>query len=206
MSATIIGIRICNACVCVCRFVGVARKTNETWNYMNRCLLLLWLWTSIFTSNGLAGRLQFRAISPATNAYNSGALKFNSNNNKINFTIAIKIGRVCLQTYRERLASASLNVCKSESIVDTYVALPCKWWCSVFCAWWWWWLWWLWWWWWLAVGEPGPTMLLLCWLCNGFACCVLPYKCCGETRVTCIIPDGGDDLPAKYASKSSRRM
>lgn len=43
--------------------------------YMKRCLLLPIFCTSIFTSNGLAGRLLFLAISPATNAYSSGALR-----------------------------------------------------------------------------------------------------------------------------------
>lgn len=46
--------------------------------YKKRCLLLH-ICASIFTSNGLAGRLLFLAISPATNAYSSGALKWKKN-------------------------------------------------------------------------------------------------------------------------------
>lgn len=47
---------------------------NVKVDYKNLCLLLLMFCTSMFMSSGLAGRLQCLAISPATNAYKSGAL------------------------------------------------------------------------------------------------------------------------------------
>lgn len=65
--------------------------TLLNWIHMKRCRLLLIFW-SIFTSNGLAGRLQWRAISPATNAYSSGPLR-NANENERKAKLIIRFNR-----------------------------------------------------------------------------------------------------------------
>lgn len=87
---------------------------------------------SILSSMGLAGRLQWRAISLATNANSSGPLE------GCNRIVIKNKDCVCLcRIYRGRKTSASLNVCKS--LVGSLVAPPP--------ATWWWWFWcWAWWW------------------------------------------------------------
>lgn len=60
--------------------------------HIKRCRLW-WVGLSIFTSEGLGGRLQWRAISPEMNEYSSGARGLRDSGD---------------------IASASLNVCSSS--------------------------------------------------------------------------------------------
>lgn len=97
-------------------FLVNAKSVSSYLSHRKRCLLLLMLWTSILTSNGLAERLQWRAISPDTKVYNSGA--------------------------RDRRASASLNVCISTSpFWECAVVYVVGWSGFILFEWWWWWWW-----------------------------------------------------------------